>query len=218
MDEGQYAELRRNMVERQIKTRGIDDPEVIRSMLTVPRHYFVPDSIKPIAYEDSPLLIGGGQTISQPYIVALMSQAAKCDSSSKVLDIGTGSGYAAAVFSLIAKEVYTIERIQNLSEQAQKCFKELGYLNIHAIIGDGSLGWAENAPFDAIVVTAGAPVVPQALLDQLVVGGRLIIPVGDSGYQRLYRYIKREDGTFDEEKIEYVRFVPLIGEQGWKYE
>ena len=208
--------LRKRMVDEQIKPRGIHDSATIKSMLEVPRHAFVPVELLPMAYNDGPLPIGDGQTISQPYIVALMTQAAELKPDSSVLDIGTGSGYAAAVLSRIVKEVCTIERIGSLSQNAEAKFKELGYSNIHTKVGDGTLGWSEKAPFDAIIVTAGAPVIPESLLGQLKVGGRLIIPVGDAFSQQLLRYRKGADNKFTREILEYVRFVPLIGKEGWE--
>lgn len=214
MDEGDI-EKRRQMVSEQLQRRGVKDPATLKSMLEVPRERFVPPTIRSMAYEDGPLPIGEGQTISQPYIVALMTQAAELTPDSTVLDIGTGSGYAAAVLSRIVKEVYTIERIASLSQNAQKVFQELGYTNITAKVGDGTLGWPEKAPFDAIIVTAGAPVTPDSLLAQLKTGGRLIIPVGDSLSQQLFRFWKHEEGHFTKEILDYVRFVPLIGEEGW---
>lgn len=217
MSEDQEALLRREMVENQLERRGITDRYTLDAMMHVPRHHFVPSSMQVHAYVDSPLVIGKGQTISQPYIVALMTQSAECDPSSKVLDIGTGSGYAAAVFAHFCHEVYSIERIPQLAEEAKERFQTLNYDNIHVKIGDGTLGWEEHAPYDAIVVTAGAPVLPQSLVGQLKDGGKLIIPVGDSTFQKLVRYRKQEDGTLSEEVLEYVRFVPLIGEEGWQY-
>lgn len=211
-----FASLRTKMVEEQIKRRGIRDLATLNAMLEVPRHLFVPHHMEQYAYEDGPLLIGHGQTISQPYIVALMTEAAELKPDSVVLEIGTGSGYAAAVLSKISKEVYTVERIPELSEQAEKVIHQLGYSNIHFKVGDGTLGWKEKGPFDAILVTAGAPVVPESFLEQLKVGGRVIIPVGDSISQQLLRLRKNEKNTYDRELLELVRFVPLIGEQGWK--
>lgn len=210
--------MRREMVERQLVRRGIDDEETLRSMAAVPRHLFVPPAMAADAYRDSPLLIGKGQTISQPYIVALMTQSAECDCNSKVLDIGTGSGYAAAVFAHFCREVYSVERIPELAEEAKERLKRLGYSNVEVSTGDGTLGWKEHAPYDAIVVTAGAPVIPHSLIGQLKVGGRLIIPVGDSTMQKLLRYRKEGEDEMKEELLEYVRFVPLIGREGWNYE
>lgn len=217
MTEEHELSLRRKMIESQLVTRGITDRYTLESMMSVPRHCFVPTSMQAYAYDDSPLVIGKGQTISQPYIVALMTQAAECDPNSVVLDIGTGSGYAAAVFAHFCHEVYSIERIPQLAEEAEQRFKSLDIHNVHVKVGDGTLGWEEHAPYDAIVVTAGAPVLPQSMVGQLKEGGRLIIPVGDSTFQKLMRYRKQSDGTLTEEILEYVRFVPLIGEEGWTY-
>lgn len=208
--------LRQRMIEEQIKRRGVRDPATLKAMEIVPRHEFVPTLLKSSAYEDTPLPIGLGQTISQPYIVALMTQSANLKPEDSVLEIGTGSGYAAAILSRIVNKVYTIERIDQLSQRAKEAYKRLDYHNIEVMSGDGTLGWAEKAPFDAILVTAGAPVVPNSLKQQLNVGGRLVIPVGDAFSQQLLRIRKLEDGTFSEEIVEFVRFVPLIGEQGWK--
>lgn len=210
------AILRHRMVEEQIRRRNVTDPATLKSMEEVPRHLFVPPELHSVAYEDGPLPIGEEQTISQPYIVALMTQAAELTPQCSVLDIGTGSGYAAAVLSRIVKEVYTVERIASLSEKAVKVFQDLGYTNIHATVGDGTLGWPEKAPFNAIIVTAGAPVIPESLLHQLKADGRIIIPIGDTFGQQLLRYRKKSDGTFSQELLEYVRFVPLIGKEGWK--
>ncbi len=203
------------MVEQQIAKRGIKDPATLKSMRTVPRHLFVPDHLRESAYEDRPLPIAAGQTISQPYIVGLMTEAAELKSDIDVLEIGTGSGYAAAVLSRIVKEVYTVERIPELAEKAEAAFKEAGYDNIHVKVANGTLGWPEHGPYDAILVTAGAPTAPESLIDQLKIGGRLVIPVGDSVSQQLVRYRKNVDGSLDQEILEYVRFVPLIGEEGW---
>ena len=210
------SKLQYRMVEDQLKRRGINDPLTLRSMLEVPRHMFVPPELIEYAYEDGPLPIGENQTISQPYIVALMTQAAELDPNCKVLEIGTGSGYAAAILSRICKDVYSIERISSLAKRAQAVFKELGYDNIQVLVGDGTLGWPEKGPFDAIIVTAGAPVVPESLRNQLKTGGRLVIPVGDAISQELWRYRRGADGKFTQELLEYVRFVPLIGKEGWE--
>ena len=203
------------MVERQIAARGIDDAAVLEAMRSVPRELFVPDDEVPYAHEDSPLPIGEGQTISQPFIVAAMTAAAELGSSSRVLEVGTGSGYGAAVAGLIAGEVWTIERIGVLAERAREVLRELGYDNVHVVHGDGTLGVPDQAPFDAIVVTAGGPSVPAALLDQLADGGRIVMPVesGDGG-QDLLRLRRRGDDVVTE-NLGAVRFVPLIGEQGW---
>ena len=202
------------MVEKQIKPRGVKDPFVLNAMKIIPRHEFVPAPLRENSYEDAPLPIGEGQTISQPYIVALMAEAAEIKPNDKVLEIGTGSGYAAAIISNIAKQVYTIERIESLGKAAIERFKKLGLENIEVKIGDGTLGWQEKGPFDAIIVTAGAPVVPSSLIAQLKEGGRLIIPVGDALVQSLLR-IRKKEGALIQEILEMVRFVPLIGKEGW---
>lgn len=217
MKEDDFALQRRNMVEMQIMRRGVRDEATLASMLEVPRHFFVPPSHQSEAYGDYPIHIGKGQTISQPYIVAMMTQAAECGAEARVLEIGTGSGYAAAIFSRIVKEVYTIERIASLADEAAERFRALGYTNISVKVGDGTLGWPESALYDAIVVTAGAPVLPASLIPQLKVGGRLIIPVGDSKLQSLTRYRKTSENAYTTEVLEWVRFVPLIGEQGWRF-
>lgn len=208
--------LRQRMIEEQIKRRGVSDPATLNAMSIVPRHEFVPSLLKESAYEDTPLPIGLGQTISQPYIVALMTQSAELKPGETILEIGTGSGYAAAVLSRIVDHVFTIERIDDLVQRSKSCYKELGYHNIEVKSGDGSLGWPEKGPFDAIIVTAGAPVIPHSLKEQLKPGGRLIIPVGDAFSQKLLRIRKDKDNHFTEETVEFVRFVPLIGEEGWK--
>lgn len=212
----QYLVLRQKMVQDQLYRRGIKDPVVLKAMETVPRHAFVPQHMLPYAYEDGPLSIGEGQTISQPYIVAYMVEAAQLTPESRVLEIGTGSGYAAAVASRCAKEVYTVERIPSLAERATGVIEQLGYDNVHVLVGDGSKGWAEHAPYDAVIVTAGAPVVPEQLVDQVVVGGGIIIPVGDLYTQQLIRVSKNEKGDLQYEGLLDVRFVPLIGEDGWQ--
>lgn len=216
MEKNDEASLRQKMVEEQVKKRGIQDELVIESLLTVPRHLFVPSYLQSYAYDDTPLPIEDGQTISQPFIVALMAQLAHLNKQSRVLEIGTGSGYSAAILSRIVIDVYTVERLESLAKEASDRFKHLNYDNIHVKIGDGTLGWPEKGPFDAILVTAGAPVVPEALLNQLNVHGRLIIPVGSNWIQELRCYTKLADLSYKQESIEWVRFVPLIGEQGWK--
>lgn len=212
----QEAEKRRMMVEEQLIPRGIKDKLVLSSFLEVPRHLFVPPALSAYAYADSPLPIGEGQTISQPYIVALMSQEAALTSSSRVLEIGTGSGYAAAILAQVVAEVYTIERLPDLAHAAKERFQQLSYQNIYVKIGDGCLGWPEKGPFDAILVTAGAPLVPEALTNQLKEEGRLIIPVGDRWIQELRCYRKKSGIAYMYDCVEWVRFVPLIGEQGWE--
>jgi protein-L-isoaspartate(D-aspartate) O-methyltransferase len=206
-----YAQKRYQMVENQIQWRGIKDTLVLNAMRKVPRHLFVPDYLKDQAYVDSPLPIGEGQTISQPYIVAFMTDALKLKRKEKVLEIGTGSGYQAAVLAEIAKEVFTIEIIPSLGHRAAELLKKLGYENVHVKINDGYRGLLENAPFDAIMVTAAPGHIPQPLIDQLKNGGRMIIPVGDF-YQELILITKKLDGTIKQEPVLPVRFVPMTGE------
>lgn len=211
-----YAKRRKDMVRRQIERRGVKSPAVLEAMSKVPREHFLPDSRSVFAYDDNPLPIGDGQTISQPYVVAFMTEALQLIGGEKVLEIGTGSGYAAAVLAEIASEVYTIERIRGLADRARAVLADLDYDNVHVRHGDGTLGWPDEAPFDGIVVTAGAPVVPQSLKQQLAIGGRLVIPVGDTSYyQHVLRVTRRGDDDFKTEDLLPVRFVPLIGEEGW---
>jgi protein-L-isoaspartate(D-aspartate) O-methyltransferase len=199
------------MVRRQIAPRGIVDAAVLRAMAEVPREAFVPEALADHAFADGPLSIGEGQTISQPYIVALMTDALALRRTDRVLEIGTGSGYGAAVLASIAHEVHTVERHPSLAEQARALLLRLGYHNVAVHVGDGTLGWPESAPFDAISVTAGGPSVPHALLEQLAPGGRLIIPVGPvGGPQRLLRFVRAGD-RFEETDLGPVLFVPLIG-------
>jgi protein-L-isoaspartate(D-aspartate) O-methyltransferase len=202
------------MVEEQLIPRAIHDPKTLDAMRKVPRHLFVEDAMKDQAYGDFPLPIGRGQTISQPYIVALMTQALGLKGHESVLEIGTGSGYQAAILSQICAKVYTVERIDSLLVQARKVFDSLHYLNILTKLDDGTHGWPEYAPYDAIIVTAGGPKVPEPLLAQLTDPGTLIIPVGDRGVQDLRRVTKK-DGKITEKTIEFVRFVSLIGDHGW---
>jgi protein-L-isoaspartate(D-aspartate) O-methyltransferase len=207
---------RERMVATQIEARGITDSLVLEAMRTVPRESFVPASLEQFAYDDGPLPIGHGQTISQPYIVAVMTQAAAVKPGARVLEIGTGSGYGAAVLSRVAAEVYTVERVGELAEAARERLARLGYANVHVLAGDGSLGWAEHAPYDAIVVTAGGPRVPKPLLNQLAVGGRLVMPVGPvSRHQRLVRVTRSDVHEYEYADLEEVAFVPLIGAEGW---
>lgn len=203
------------MVAEQIVRRGIRDERVIAAFHEVQRHRFVPERERARAYEDSPLPIGQNQTISQPYIVAYMLQALNLRGDEKVLEIGTGSGYQAALLGNLAGEVYTIERHEALAESAKKLLMELGYVNVHVVHADGSEGWPDHAPYDAAIVAAGAPVVPQQLLDQLAEGGRLVIPVGEAGRQMLQLWTLTE-GQADFEELVPVAFVPLIGKHGWK--
>jgi protein-L-isoaspartate(D-aspartate) O-methyltransferase len=206
---------RARMVEEQLLPRSIHDQKTLEAMRKVPRHLFVEDALKNQAYGDSPLPIGRGQTISQPYIVALMTQALGLKGHEHVLEIGTGSGYQAAILSQVCEKVYTVERIDTLLVQARKIFDSLHYLNILTKLDDGTHGWPEYGPYDAIIVTAGGPKVPLPLLEQLKDPGILIIPVGDRGVQDL-RLVTKKDGEISEKTIELVRFVNLIGDHGWK--
>lgn len=210
-----YESRRVKMVQDQIATRGIHDVNVLRAMRTVPRERFVDSGMAEFAYEDSPLPIGEGQTISQPYIVAAMIEAAGISATDRVLDVGAGSGYSTAVTSLIAAKVYAVERHEWLVQLAQERFDSLGYRNIELRTGDGTLGWPEVAPFDAILVAAGGPGVPVALKAQLVIGGRLVMPVGEAEHQRLVKVTRASKIGFDQNAFTAVSFVPLIGEQGW---
>ena len=211
---GQFATSRAKMVQEQLLSRGIVDPNTIEAMLTVPRHLFVDDAMQGRAYGDHPLPIGAGQTISQPYIVAMMTQALELGAGDKVLEIGTGSGYQAAVLSRICSQVYTVERINSLLARARKMFDKLRYYNIRAKLDDGTMGWPENGPYDAIMVTAGGPEIPGPLLDQLCDGGRLIIPVGDQNVQEL-QLARKNEGQVEISSLASVRFVDLVGEHGW---
>jgi protein-L-isoaspartate(D-aspartate) O-methyltransferase len=204
------------MVKRQIAGRGVRSQKVLEAMRKVPRERFLPQGQGVWAYDDAPLPIGDGQTISQPYIVAYMTEALALEGGEKVLEIGTGSGYAAAVLAEIAADVYTIERIEALATMASTVLDDLDYTNVHVRHGDGTLGWPEHAPFDGIVVTAGGPDVPDTLRHQLKVGGRLVIPVGKTTwYQELVRVTRVGEDEFRTEDLVPVRFVPLIGEEGW---
>jgi protein-L-isoaspartate(D-aspartate) O-methyltransferase len=211
-----FEEARRRMVERQLVARGIVDPLVLAAMGKVPREKFVSARQAGLAYRDGPLPIAEGQTISQPYIVARMTAAVRLMPTDRVLEIGTGSGYAAAVLAEIVADVYTVERLPMLAERARQRLVELGYVNVHVLTGDGTLGWPEHAPYDAILATAGGPRAPQALLDQLAIGGRLVIPLGPDPYeQRLVRIVRATAEDYEREDLELVAFVPLIGAQGW---
>ena len=208
---------RRAMVERQLAARGIADGRVLAAMERVPREAFVPPELAEYAYDDSPLPIGEGQTISQPYIVALMAEAAHIGPGARVLEVGTGSGYAAAVLAQLAASVVSIERHAALAEKARAALMELGYGNVEVIEGDGSRGVPERAPYDAILVAAGAPAPPDSLKRQLAEGGRLVIPVSADAHQTLCVITRRGD-SYEEEDLGAVRFVPLLGEEGWDRE
>src|SRR5215204_6131729 len=207
---------RERMVETQIAARGIRDRTLLRAFRTVPREAFVDEGFEEFAHEDGPLPIGEGQTISQPYVVALMIEAAELKHGDRVLEVGAGSGYAAAIMSRVAGRVFAIERHASLVEQARRRIAKLGYKNIDLRAGDGTQGWPEAAPFDAIIVSAGGPEVPASLKTQLAVGGRLVIPVGqDARRQSLRKLVKTGASSFESEDLGAVAFVPLIGEQGW---
>ncbi len=199
------------MVDSQIAGRGVLDPATLAAMREVPRWEFVPENIQRRAFEDNPLPIGEGQTISQPFIVAYMTEALRLKAEDKVLEVGTGSGYQAAILGVIAREVYTIEIVPSLAERARETLERLGYDNVHVRAGDGYQGWPEEAPFDAIIVTCAPDHVPQPLLDQLADGGRLVLPLGGRYPQMLKRYTRKGD-TFEEEDLEPVLFVPMTGE------
>lgn len=211
---GQFATSRNRMVQEQLINRDIVDPATIKAMSEVPRHLFVDDAMQGRAYGDHPLPIGAGQTISQPYIVATMTQALGLTGTEKVLEIGTGSGYQAAVLSRICDQVYTVERINSLLARARKIFDKLRYYNIRSKLDDGTMGWPDNGPYDAIIVTAGGPEVPEPLLDQLCDNGRLIIPVGDQHVQEL-QLVQKNEGQVEMSCLASVRFVDLVGEHGW---
>jgi protein-L-isoaspartate(D-aspartate) O-methyltransferase len=212
-----FPKARSKMVEEQIISRGIRDPRLISAMKKVPRHLFVEEALQGQAYSDHPLPIGEKQTISQPFMVALMTEALQLKEKEKVLEIGAGSGYQTAILAELAEKVFSIERIRSLAIRARQLLYDLGYLNFEIKIFDGTYGWAEEAPFDAIIVTAGAPDIPQPLLDQLAMGGRLVIPVGDAYVQDLMRVTKTKEGI-KKEDLGGCRFVRLIGKYGWEAE
>ncbi|MEW5869233.1 MAG: protein-L-isoaspartate(D-aspartate) O-methyltransferase [Chloroflexota bacterium] len=214
-DEETYQAERRLMVETQIAARGVRNRRVLEAMRSVPRHAFVQPEYHHLAYTDGPLPIGSGQTISQPYIVALMSELLELRGMETVLEVGTGSGYQAAILAHLARQVYTIERHASLARFAARILADLELDNVHVHVGDGSLGLPEQAPFDAIIVTAAAPRLPQPLLEQLQDNGRLVIPVGSRGGQYLERW-RRRGQEYSQESLLPVAFVPLVGEQGWQ--
>jgi protein-L-isoaspartate(D-aspartate) O-methyltransferase len=210
-----FEKQRLRMVEEQIVRRGVKDPRVIEAMKQVPRHLFVDEALRNRAYDDSPLPIGEKQTISQPYMVALMSEALELSGGETVLEIGTGSGYQTAVLARLARRVYSIERIESLALRARRLLEETGAANVEIKVGDGSLGWRVRAPFDAILVTAGSPEVPQPLVEQLGPDGRLVIPVGDRHSQALLRVRRGRNGGTSKEELVECRFVDLHGAFGW---
>ena len=209
-----FAEVRRSMVESQLRRRGIRDDRVLRAMGTVPRHEFVLPPYIHKAYDDEPLPIGRGQTISQPYIVAAMLAAAALAGPERVLEIGTGCGYQAAILGLLAREVYSVEFLSDLAQSAADRLESLGYANVHVRCADGTLGWLEYAPYDAILIAAAAPRIPEPLLQQLGENGRLVAPVGDDGEQEIQIVSKREERLQVEHGVP-CRFVPLVGKYGW---
>ena len=212
-----YTAGREAMVRDQLVGRGIRDQLVLEAMRKVPRERFVPEMERDFAYTDGPLPIGAGQTISQPFIVALMTEALQLKGGERVLEIGTGSGYAAAILAEIAGEVFTVERVKELADRAADTLRDQGYVNAHVRHGDGTLGWTERAPYDAIVVTAGGPKVPESLRQQLAVGGRLVMPVGiNRQFQSLVQVVRISDDRFDSTDLGAVRFVALVGKEGWR--
>lgn len=210
-----FYEKRQKMVDAQIAARGITDKKVLKAMREIPRHAFVLPNLREDAYSDHPLPIGGGQTISQPYIVALMTSELDLSGNEKVLEIGTGSGYQAALLSKLAAEIHTVERRPELAQTAEKVFEKLGLNNIHVHIGDGTLGWPDKAPYDRIIATAAAPEVPKPFFDQLKTDGKLVLPVGARWRQVLELWTKTPKGMEKEEVLPVV-FVPLLGEEGWQ--
>jgi protein-L-isoaspartate(D-aspartate) O-methyltransferase len=210
-----WERLRRGLIE-QIRERGIDDLEVLRVFDLVPRHLFVPESVHNRAYEDAPLPIGFSQTASQPSLQALYLQVLRLGPDDKVLEIGTGSGYQTALLAQLAGHVYSVERLRELSVRARAVLDSLRLSNVALLVGDGTIGWARFAPYDAILVAAAAPDVPPALIEQLAPGGRLLIPLGDRAEQNLTLIRKREDGTIEQKEITACTFVPLLGRFGWR--
>lgn len=215
LEKKEYDAQRVEMIEKQLRRRGINDVAVLAAMMAVPRHEFVAEELRAHAYDDLPLPIGGGQTISQPYIVAAMTAALHLRLGDRVLEIGTGCGYQAAVLARLAKEVFTIERRPELASAASAKLARLDYANAHVHCGDGTLGLPELAPFDAILVAAAAPAVPKPLLAQLAEGGRMILPVGEAEHQEL-QLIERHGDAFPTKRLEGCRFVPLVGYHGWQ--
>jgi protein-L-isoaspartate(D-aspartate) O-methyltransferase len=216
MDELKYERLRDEMVRRQIEARGVTDPATLSALRKVPRHLFVSEALMDQAYGDHPLPIGEQQTISQPFIVAEMTQALSLTCDDRVLEIGTGSGYQAAILAQIVYKVYTIERLHSLYIHARRLFDQLRYHNIITRYSDGTTGWKEEAPFDGIIVTAGAPRIPEALVAQLAPGGRMVVPVGDQHTQELVRITRDPDGDIHQKNLGGCRFVKLVGEHGWR--
>ena len=213
-----YKKPRKKMLTSQVISRGVSDARVLKAMEKIPRHLFVDEGLQDQAYADNPLPIGDRQTISQPYIVALMTEALELKGNEKVLEIGTGSGYQAAILAELAERVFSIERIGSLADKARKVLESLNYYNVLIRVGDGTYGWREESPFDAIIVTAGAPDVPRTLLEQLAIGGRLVVPTGDRYTQKLLKLTRTSESLENTETKDLggCRFVNLIGEYGWK--
>jgi len=209
-----YEAKRKEMVQTQIAGRGIKDMRVLAAMGTIPRHFFVKESMQSMAYQDRPLLIGENQTISQPYMVAHMTEALQLKPTDRVLEIGTGSGYQTAILANLSEWVYSVERYPTLAEKAENILKELNITNVSILVADGSQGWEEHSPYEGIIVTAGSPDFPESLLDQLADGGRLVIPVGDRVSQTLWRVTRKGD-QIGYEDLGGCRFVKLVGEEGW---
>ena len=216
VDNSYYAEQRDKMVQRQVRARGVRDEAILNALREVPREVFVPDRYKAAAYDDSPLPIPAGQTISQPYVVSLMIRALRLDPDDKVLEVGSGSGYAAAILSRIVDEVHAVERHEELVQYARQRLAQIEYENVHVHHADGTMGWPPAAPYQGIMVSASGPRVPQSLEEQLAIGGRLVMPVGRArGLQTLIRLTRVDEDEYEEKDLGGVRFVPLIGEEGW---
>ena len=214
---GEYETMREKMVEQQLKTRDITDPRVLRAMADVPRHQFVPEPARPSAYRDGPLPIGEEQTISQPYMVAIMTQCLELEGTEKVLEIGTGSGYQAAVLGELADKVYTIEIVEPLGKRADSTLMALGYENVHVKIGDGFHGWKEHAPYDRVMITCAVETVPEPLVRQLALGGKMVLPIGETrAHQKLKVLSKKPDGSLSEEYVLDCVFVPMTGDHGFE--
>jgi protein-L-isoaspartate(D-aspartate) O-methyltransferase len=210
-----YVQARERMVQEQLVSRGINDPRVLRAMANVPRHLFLESELWDRAYEDHPLPIGADQTISQPYMVALMAQALELKGAERVLEVGTGSGYAAAVLSQLCAEIFTVEAVEELALKARTLLSSLGYRNVSVLVGDGTLGWEERAPYDAVVISAAAPCIPRPLLEQLSSPGHLVFPMGEKELQTLVR-IRKDKTGIREEYLGECHFVKLRGRYGWE--
>jgi protein-L-isoaspartate(D-aspartate) O-methyltransferase len=210
-----YVQARERMVEQQLVSRGIRDPRVLRAMAKVPRHLFLENELWDRAYEDHPLPIGADQTISQPYMVALMAEALELKGAEKVLEVGTGSGYAAAVLGELCAEIFTVEAVKELAWKARSLLSSLGYGNVSVLVGDGTLGWEEHAPYDAVIISAAAPCIPRPLLEQLKMPGHLLFPMGEKELQTLVR-IRKDQGGIREEYLGECLFVKLKGRYGWE--